>query len=319
MVKRIEKDQLRVGMYIESVEGAWLNMPFAGRRFLLKDPTHLEAIKNSNLSGIYINPVKGIDVADTEQRPIKLQQTAARSGTSRNATGRKAAKQEVTTSLTQSKTLLKEIFERVRVDGGVKVENVKPIINDIARTMDSHGDLMISMTRLKSRDETTFLHSIAVAALMIRFGRHLRMSEDTVQLLGMSGLLHDIGKIMVPTEILNKETSLDEREMNTMRLHPVHGHEILTQQGGMPDMVLDVCLNHHERQDGTGYPNGLAARDISMPVRIATICDVYDAITSARPYKKPWTVSEAATWMLERKGIFHRPLLMQFFNGVLTS
>jgi putative nucleotidyltransferase with HDIG domain len=174
------------------------------------------------------------------------------------------------------------------------------------------------MTRMKTKDEATFLHSLAVSALMIRLARHLKIDKFLVPVLGMGGLLHDIGKIGTPIEILTKTGALTDAEMEIIRLHPERGHHMLSRGKGMPEIVLDVCLHHHERLDGKGYPSGLRDGEISLYARMAAICDVYDALT-ARPYKKPWTASEAISWMLDTKGLFDRDVLREFIDGVIRA
>jgi len=312
MLKRIEVSQLRVGMFIESLEGAWLNTPLAGRRFLLESETDAHTLKRSNVSGIFINTAKGLDASPSFPPSTRSIRPPAPASLAK----KKAA---VVTMLSETTVLLKGVFDAARDGSDVTVAAVAPIITQIAGTAHRNGDLLLSMTRLKSKDETTFLHCIAVSALMIRFGRYLKQDEETVRALGMAGLLHDIGKLAVPSDVLQKETTLTDDEMHVIRQHPMHGHGMLSRQADMPEIVLDVCLHHHERIDGKGYPHGLTGDAISQYARIAAICDVYDAITSVRAYKRAWSAQEASTWMLERKGYFDRPLLMQFLNGVLQS
>jgi HD-GYP domain-containing protein (c-di-GMP phosphodiesterase class II) len=120
----------------------------------------------------------------------------------------------------------------------------------------------------------------------------------------------------VPLKVLNKSAPLNDVEMGQVRLHPSHGYQLLAKQGDVPRVVLDICLHHHERIDGSGYPNGLFDKQISIAVRITSICDVYDALTSARAYKKAWNPRDAARFMLEQEGQFDRRLLMQLFHSL---
>ena len=311
MLKRIEKNQLSVGMFIEGLEGSFLDTPFAGRRFLLESETDAKALKRSNLSGVFINTAKGLDVSAAG--------AVKRTNTNPDARNRRADRAAAQAAISQSTTLLKGVFDSVRSGGSVSTETVAPIVGHITQSVDRSADILISMTRLKSRDEATFLHSIAVSALMVRFARYLKLDEETVGILGMSGLLHDIGKLAVPAELLTKDGALTDGEMMLMKDHPAEGHRMLSREGGIPEIVLDICLHHHERPDGKGYPFGLSGDALSPYVHMSTICDVYDAITSARPYKRAWSQREATAWMLERKGHFDRKLLLQFVNGVLQS
>ena len=220
----------------------------------------------------------------------------------------KAARETIQKSAEQ----LEDVFSRVQGGAGVALDDIAPVISGLSTSLDDNPAIFLSVTRLKSKDETTFLHSLSVSALMIHFARYLDFDEETVRVLGIGGLLHDVGKLEIPQEILSKEGKLDDEEMKLIRSHPELGHAILQRQAGMPEIVLDVCLNHHERIDGRGYPNMLPGSKLSIYARLAAICDVYDAITSIRPYKQPWSPAEALKWMLGREGHFDTKLLKRF-------
>jgi HD-GYP domain-containing protein (c-di-GMP phosphodiesterase class II) len=151
---------------------------------------------------------------------------------------------------------------------------------------------------------------------MISLAREIGAPADVVRDYGMAGLLHDIGKIAVSDEILSKAEALTAAEMQEMRRHPEIGHQMLVESEGVPTAVLDVCLHHHERPDGTGYPFGLKGDAISRAVRIASICDVYDAMTSSRPYKSGMTPLAAITALDAAEGQFDRDLLFRFMRNI---
>ncbi|MBZ5763072.1 HD-GYP domain-containing protein [Rhizobium sp. VS19-DR104.2] len=318
MLKRIGKDQLRIGMFIEALEGVWQDTPNAGRRFQLNREDLATSLKDSRISGIVINTSKGLDVSPSSSMQLGTDVLAPPVRTLSTSSTRQA---RVLTAekIKRSSALLKDIFNGVSAGSAVTVEMVAPVIEEITSSVDLNPSILISMTRLKTKDQATFLHSLAVAALMIRLARHLKLDAAMVALLGMSGLVHDIGKIGMPIEILTKAGPLTDSEMDLVRRHPSLGHHILSRGKGMPDVVLDVCLHHHERLDGKGYPIGLTVPQLSFYARMAAICDVYDALTSARPYKKPWTSLDAASWMLDTEGAFDRPLLHQFIDGVIRA
>jgi putative nucleotidyltransferase with HDIG domain len=302
MLKRIDTRQVRTGMFIEAVEAAWHEHSSKKRRFLVSSAIALEELRGSNATTVVINTSKGIDVGPTS--PLDSVNEAAKLRKLDAAAARQTVR--------QSSILLGNVFANVCVGETVSLEDSASIVTEISKSLDQHPAVFISVTRLKSKDETTFVHSIAVSALMIHFGRYLGLDKPTVELLGIAGLLHDIGKIEIPRGILNKKGALDAAEMQTMRDHPALGHKILSRQADMPEMVLDVCLHHHQWIDGRGYPDKLAHTRLSFFSRLAAICDVYDAVTSNRPYKKPWSAGEALAWMLTRDGQFDRKLLKKF-------
>jgi putative nucleotidyltransferase with HDIG domain len=314
MLKRIEKSDARPGMFVEDLEGSWSDNPFSSRRFLLTTDEQLRKLRQSKISGIIINTALGIDVSGAPPSSPRAEATPAKAATPAPAL---AERVEIASRIiAQSETVVEGLFRSVRSGDAITIERTRPVVEQISQSMRRDPIVFLSVSRLKSKDETTFLHSIAVSALMVQFARYLKLDEDLVQILGISGLVHDIGKMSIPDDILCKEGKLTESEFRQMRDHPALGHAILSSQGNMPDIVLEICLNHHEQLDGKGYPNGLAGDDLSLPVRISTICDVYEAITSVRPYKKPWKQSDAFAWMLDRQGHFDRPLLREFIASL---
>ncbi|TQX82132.1 MULTISPECIES: HD-GYP domain-containing protein [Rhizobium] len=207
---------------------------------------------------------------------------------------------------------LQNIFRGALNGSPVTTANMLPIVEDITQSQAVGKAMIFHLTRIKSKDSATFVHSIAVSALMMRMADHLGFDVPTTQIMGVGGLLHDIGKLFVPSDILQKEGALTPGEMRTMCKHPAMGHGFLGRQPGLPELVLDVCRHHHERVDGSGYPDRLTNSQISQYARIAAICDVFDALTSLRPYKKPWTVTDAIRWMFQSNGHFDRQLLVAF-------
>jgi putative nucleotidyltransferase with HDIG domain len=309
MLKRIEKSQVRPGMFIEDLEGSWSDNPFESRRFLLETDEQIVQLRASKIVGIIINTAMGVDIygATTAAGPARRPASSRRP-----LVAMKERRERVSQIIAESEAVVEGLFSNARADGAISAAEVKPVIAEISEAMRRDPMVFVSVSRLKSKDETTFLHSIAVSALMVQFGRYLKLDEHAVQLLGISGLLHDIGKMNVPDDILSKEGKLTDDEIILMRNHPRLGHTILSARGDMPQVVLDVCLYHHERMDGQGYPEGLSGDELSLPVRMAAICDVFEAITSARPYKRAWSQADAIAWMLDRQGHFDRPLLREF-------
>ena len=306
MLKRIKPMHVRLGMFIEAIEGSWIDHPFWRKQFRLDRATDVEKLKSSNVSAVIINTVKGLDV--TVPSPSERKEA---SSPRQNAELKRALQ-----TIEQTKPMIREMFDTARLGGIIPISHAAQAVEHIARCMNSSSKALIEVTRLKSKDEYTFLHSIAVSALMVHLARAVDLNEETAYDVGMGGLLHDIGKMRVPLKVLNKTGPLDEREMSLVRLHPSHGYQLLLRQGDVSSVNLDICLHHHERIDGRGYPEGLSGEEISIPVRISSICDVYDALTSVRAYKKAWSPRDAARFMLEQEGQFDRRLLMRFFHSL---
>jgi putative nucleotidyltransferase with HDIG domain len=183
-------------------------------------------------------------------------------------------------------------------------------------SINRHPDALLSLARLKTADEYTYMHSVAVCALMVALGRQLGLSDAQCHEAGMAGMLHDLGKAAMPQEILNKPGKLTPEEFDIIKQHAMRGYEMLVAGANVSEGVLDVCRHHHERWDGTGYPDGLAGEQISLLARMGAVCDVYDAVTSDRPYKAGWdpahSLSQMATW----KGHFDTTVFQSFVKSI---
>lgn len=184
----------------------------------------------------------------------------------------------------------------------------------------TNAGALIGVAKLKKKDEGTFLHSLSVSALMmVAFGRSLGLDEETIRLLGLGGLVHDLGKVALPIELLRKPGKLTGEELALIRTHPERGLEMLAQVVSLPKVVLDICLYHHEKFDGSGYPRKLMGSGIPFAARLAAICDVYDALTSIRPYKRASTQAQAIDTMLLSAGHFDPDLLKAFVSGMVIN
>lgn len=172
-------------------------------------------------------------------------------------------------------------------------------------------DLFMQVTRLKAKDKGTYLHSVVVAGLMSQMAVLLDFDDELVEEIGRAGILHDLGKLLIPNAILNKPGKLTPAETRMIRAHPEIGYRHMKKLGGVSDIILDVCRLHHEALDGSGYPLGLKDDEISLIVRICTVCDVFDALTSVRAYKKAWSTTQALTWMYDQPHLFDRKLILR--------
>jgi HD-GYP domain-containing protein (c-di-GMP phosphodiesterase class II) len=158
------------------------------------------------------------------------------------------------------------------------------------------------MVRLADKDTSTEEHTRRVAALAVEVGEQLGLSAVRLRSLAIGGLLHDIGKLSLPSAILQKPGPLDDDEYEIVKLHPGRGEELLLELGGFDESVTRLVLDHHERLDGTGYPRRLRADDLDLPTRILAVCDVYDALVSERVYRAAWSQTRALALLREESG-----------------
>ena len=201
----------------------------------------------------------------------------------------------------------------VRLGRAVELEQVEPMIESITESVLSNSGALLTLLRIKNKDDYTFLHSVSVGTLMIAFCRSVGLDRETIRLAGLGGLLHDTGKALVPDAILNKPGRLTEEEFDIIRRHPRDGFDILSRTEGIGEIPLDITLHHHERVDGSGYPNKLNGDTISTMARMAAIVDVYDAITADRCYHKGMAPTDALRKIFEWSKYHFDPKLVQAF------
>ncbi len=294
-------------MYINDIEGV-------DRRSLglVSSRATVAEIHQRNLFSVIIDTSRGSDVVPSDERsasesvPPEPLSSYGRLPRHEILKARKV--------LASTKPIMGKMFSDARLGKAVQFNDAAKAVDQIISTLNESPIALIEVTRLRSKDENSFLHSIGVSTLMIHFGRWLGYDPMTVRLLGVSGLVHDIGKMALPSSLLQKAGPLTDDELALVRTHPAEGFALLAKHGTMPNVVMEICLNHHERLDGTGYPRGIAQNEISKAVRLASICDVYDAMTTIRPYKRAWSPTEAFSSMFRSEGQFDRQLLWQFIQ-----
>ena len=168
------------------------------------------------------------------------------------------------------------------------------------------------------RDPSTLAHSRRVAFLAVGVGERLGLSPATLRRLAVAGLLHDIGKLQVPVEILNKPGRLTDAEYDAIKTHPQAGADLLALLGSFDDEI-PIVRHHHERIDGRGYPHGIAAEAIPVEARIMAVCDVYDALTSRRAYREPWTPERAVELIVSESGTAFDPVCVEALLAVVDA
>jgi putative nucleotidyltransferase with HDIG domain len=319
--KKILTSGLQLGMYIDEFCGSWINHPFWKAGFAVEDVATLERIRGSGVREIWIDPARSRFIAAPEPTQAPAPKAAEGPVVSKPAQARAAV--DASAEMVRASKIIREsrkavvrMLDDARMGHACDIGEAAELVNTIVDSIDDHASALIGLVRLKRADEYTFMHSTAVAALMVALSRTLGYDDRTTELAGMAGLLHDIGKAQVPLEILNKPGSLNEVEWTAIRTHPERGHAIIGKSPNVPSEVLDAILHHHEKMDGTGYPHALPQGEIATIARMTAICDVYDAITSNRPYKGGWQPAIAVRRMAEWKGHFDEAIFKAFVKAV---
>jgi HD-GYP domain-containing protein (c-di-GMP phosphodiesterase class II) len=319
VLKKIAVNQLTVGMFVHGFDESWHKHPFWRNRFLIKDPSRLREVQASGIQHCWIDVSKGRDVPSEKPREL----AAATAANSEQLPQPKPERVPLSDELQRAARLrarsgdaMRRMFTEVRLGKAIEPGECASLVDDVVESINRHPDALLSLARIKNADEYTYLHSVAVCALMVALGRQLGLNDAQCREAGMAGMMHDLGKAAMPQEVLNKPGKLTPAEFEIIKQHPVRGYEMLLAGAGVSEGVMDVCRHHHERVDGAGYPDGLTAEQISLLARMGAVCDVYDAVTSDRPYKAGWDPAQALSQMATWKGHFDPVIFQSFVRSV---
>lgn len=321
MKRKLAVDDLACGMYVCELDRPWLESPCLFQGFFIQNEDQLRDLKVGCLkdcSHVFIDTLKGADL-DPHKRVRVLPAPGEETGEVRypRAVSVEEELGQATKARKAASDLIDKVFANVLKGETPQLPEVRRVVSDLVESVIRNPDAQMCLCQLKNRDEYTAQHSINVCVLTITFGRHLGLGRSALNLLGTGALLHDIGKLKTPLEILNKPGRLTEEEFAIMKEHPAHGRAVLSEIPGIPPEAIDVAFSHHERLHGHGYPRGLKSDEISVWSKIVAIVDVYDAITSDRVYHDGMAPTEALTKMYEwRHRDFDPELLEQFIQCI---
>lgn len=308
-----------MGMFVHELCGSWIDHPFWRSRLKLDDPAVLQQILDSPVKEVMIDITKGLDVAAPEPEPeheVAPPPEPAKPAPAHLTEPKVSLEVEMGRAAKVCATArgaVASMFQEARMGKAIDAKHALPVVEEISSSVRRNPGALIGLARLKSKDDYTYMHSVAVCALMVSLARQLKLDDHQTREAGMAGLLHDIGKMMVPLSILNKPGKLTDDEFVSVKNHPMEGYKLLKAGSGVSDVTLDVCLHHHEKMAGNGYPEKLKGEQLSIFARMGAVCDVYDAITSNRPYKNGWDPSESIRKMAEWSGPHFDPAVFQAF------
>ncbi len=325
-LKKIPVAQLRLGMHLHALEGDWLDHPFWKSRFVLKDRADLQRLLDSPVRDCWIDLSRGLDVqaAALPASPALAEPGAAApdppAGPPPAARPPRVAMadelRQAARLCQRAREAVTQLFAEARLGRALQAERCAPLVDDITQSVFRNPGALVSLARLKTADDYSYMHSVAVCALMVALGHQMGLDDAACREAGLAGLLHDLGKASMPLAILNKPAKLTEEEFAVIRTHPQRGWQMLHDGQGASEAAMDVCLHHHERFDGRGYPHAISGALLSTYARMGAVCDVYDAITSNRPYKAGWDPSESMTRMASWTGQFDDAVFRHFVRSL---
>lgn len=197
------------------------------------------------------------------------------------------------------------------------VEEISETTQKLINSLSSNKDILVNIADIKMYDDYTYHHSLSVAIMAIAIGLELGFNNFMLNELGTAGLMHDIGKVSVPVEIITKPGRLTPEEFEIVKMHPVYAAQHLKERNIVSDNIYKGIIQHHEKIDGTGYPYHLKGKEIHPYARILAVADVYDALTSNRPYRTPNPPNEAIEYIMAGMGTqFDENILRAFLRKV---
>lgn len=322
MIKRIRSDQLTPGMFIHDINCGWIDHPFVFNTLRVNDEETVQKIIAYGIREVYIDTAAGTDVADAQTKEEVDSEIHER--ITRLVPGNRPPPTPLHEEISVARQVHREahkvvhsLLMDVRLGKQIEIEKAQPVVESITDSILRNKDALISLSRIKQKDDYTFQHSVSVCALLVSFAHAMEFDRDSIMDLGMGGLLHDIGKMKVPDAVLNKPGALTETEFALMKSHVVQGREILKQTKGVTETAILVAGQHHERFDGTGYPDKLKQGAISPFGQMASIVDVYDALTSNRIYHKGMEPTAALKKLFEWSKFHFNEELVQHFIRVI--
>lgn len=320
MIKKISVGQLKPGVFVHDFNCGWLHHPFLSNRISIASDEDIEQVIRHKIHEVYIDTELGLDVDDAptktevdEEIQAQINQVGSTGSESQDPEALPGEAVAAARLLDDAKQKTRQLMDDVKLGKQLDMPLVESLVERMTESVLRNKDALVSLARIKNKDEYTYMHSLAVSALCISFGEHLKLAAKEIKSLGIGGLVHDIGKVKVPLEVLNKPGALSESEFEIIKEHVKHGDRILRENNNIDESSICVTLHHHERLDGTGYPCGLKGEEISRNGQMAAIVDIYDALTSERCYKDAMPPTDALKKLYEWSSAYlNQNLVKQF-------
>jgi putative nucleotidyltransferase with HDIG domain len=312
---------LEVGMYVSGLDRPWLETPFATQGFRIESRDQIDRLRQY-CDYVLVDKVKSHQTAQALQRKVRNERRRVPvSGIFKgreikpyaDAADWREEHPRAKVALNSLVRDIDDIFDHVSDGGKINVMRLKRSVDPIIDSISRNPDACLWVARLKQHDQYTYQHSLGASIWAVSLGRQLGLPKRDLRSLAVGGLLMDVGKLRVDPELLRAERPLDEPEREHLRSHVTFGVEILLDSGVINKDVIDMVAHHHERFDGSGYPNGLSGEEIPPMARIAAIVDTYDAMTSNRSHAPADSPSNALRLLYKNRDIHFQAELVEAF------
>jgi HD-GYP domain-containing protein (c-di-GMP phosphodiesterase class II) len=308
-VKRISVNQLEIGMYICRIERGWLDVPYWLQQTAIDSADTLERIKQC-CEYVYIDTSKGKDVrAASAAKPAPATRRTESAGPSGPA--------HPSTLYHNSRTVLENVFEDARLGRSIDGMAARKAVRDLTLNIISDANAMLCLAHLQDKNDSLARKAVNACILTLAFGKHIGVAKARLHDLGMGALLHDVGMVRIPDELLLKSGQLTAAERKTIEQHVLHGLKLLAATRGCNEDVLKIVQSHHEHIDGSGYPQGLKGNTISLFSRMVAITSVYEAMTRQRSYGEALSPVAAIKHLHQQRGkTFDERLVDKFIQTI---
>lgn len=333
MLRRINPSHVELGMFVHKLEGSWFKHPFWKSRFLLDDDETLFELRDSEVDAVIIDTARGKDLpkptvalssaatAPTPaRRPLSSRQPATAAApfdfrsTARTGLAREFGNAQAVAK--RSEKLVGKVFLNARLGKAVDSAEVEPVIGEIFASVQRNPHAFNGLMRCKRENQFIYQHALAVSALMISLARRMKLRPAHVQLAGMAGLLLDSGIGHLPFDFEAANGDYREFAEDLLMNHTRFGYDYLNLGGGIPEEVALVALQHHERMDGSGYPQGLKGEEITLLSRMAAVCDTYDRLVTDTRSARDREAADVIAEMRELTGDFDPQILEAFAEAI---
>jgi HD-GYP domain-containing protein (c-di-GMP phosphodiesterase class II) len=321
MVKQIKLsvDEIQLGMYVSQLDRPWVETPFVFQGFYVSSPQDIQMLRNY-CQYVYVDETLSRLAVTGKRYPLVLpRRTPANAVTPSLIDTPKdlgTFRDQLRVALhvhENTKKFINQAMLDVRLGKNIDVQEARKLVSQLAENVVTNPTALLWLTQLKNKDEYTSLHSLNVCVLSLFFGRSMQLDSEKLHTLGLGALLHDVGKLLVPSEVLNKPGRLTPAEYGVMQQHTVFGYDLMKNRGELSPEALNIVIQHHERLDGSGYPNRLDDNKISLFSKLVSIVDVYDAVTSKRVYHDETTPYKALNDIYQHRDKDFDPQLVQQF------
>lgn len=321
---KVHTADLELGMYVSSLDRPWLETPFLLQGFTIETEEDIARLQEY-CSYVYVDTLQSKQapaslarkVRTRPRRPIQELFTQRQLKSYRDASNWSDEYPKAKDAVQSLSEGIDEIFDKVASGGSIDVVRAKKSVDPMIDSVMRNPDACIWLARMKQEDQYTYQHSLGASIWAVALGRQLGLPKADLRSLAIGGLLFDVGKLGLDRELLNASRPLTEAEFDQVRGHVRLGVEMIEGTGLMNTDVIDMIAHHHERHDGSGYPNGLSGDAIPVFARIAAIVDCYDAITSPRSYSRAISPSQAVKMLYEWKDCdFQAELVEEFIQAV---